>query len=363
MTRVRMGIIGLGNIGVVHARHLATGFVPGADLTAIATSKGEAARSLFPAAAIYPDGASLLSSGKVDAVIIATPHWQHVRLGMAAFERGIHVLMEKPLAAHKADAERLLACHALHPELTFATMLQLRCEPRFQALRDLILARLGPLVRVNWIITDWYRTHAYYRSSGWRATWKGEGGGVLINQCLHNLDMLQWLCGMPLRVRGFCQMGRFHPIEVEDQVTAYFEWANRATGSMVTSTGEAPGTNRLEIVGTQATAILEGRRLVCKRNEMDMQTFSQKAKTGFEKPETITTETLFPEIADLHAQITANFVKAILEGQPLIAPANQGIHSLELANAITYSSLLDRTLELPLDGQAWEKHLLGLFTH
>ncbi len=165
-------------------------------------------------------------------------------------------------------------------------MFQMRVEPRYPKIRKLIESgELGQLVRVNWIITDWFRTEAYYASGGWRATWKGEGGGVLLNQCLHQLDMLQWLCGMPSRVRGFCQLGRFHNIEVEDNVTSYLEWANGATGVFVSSTGEAPGTNRFEICGTRGKLVLENNKLTFTRNDADMIEFSKTAKSGFAKPE------------------------------------------------------------------------------
>src|SRR5206468_8624474 len=191
--------------------------------------------------------------GAVDAVLIATPHYQHATLGQLAFEHGLHAMVEKPIAAHKADAERLIAAHRRRPELVFGGMFQLRVEPRYLAIRRLIADDLGRLTRINWINTDWYRTDVYFASCACRATSRGAGGGVLLNQCPHNLDVLQWLCGMPARVRGFCQLGRYHQIEVEDNVTAYLEWPNGATGVFVSSTGEAPGTNRFEIVGTRGT--------------------------------------------------------------------------------------------------------------
>ena len=294
----------------------------------------------------------------MDAVVGATPHYQHTTLGMAALEAGLHLMVEKPISAHKADAERLIAAHQKRPGPIFAGMFQLRVEPRYQKIRSLIQSgELGEVVRVNWVITDWYRTEAYYASSAWRATWKGEGGGVLLNQCLHNLDVIQWLCGMPARVRGFCQLGRFHPIEVEDNVTAYLEWPNGGTGVFVSSTGEAPGVNRLEIVGTRGTLILENDKLTFTRNAVDMVEFSRTAKQGFVKPEARVEPVPFDSMATPHAAVMQNFVDAILDGVPLVAPGAEGLGSVELANAIVYSSLLGQTLELPMDGAAWEKKL------
>jgi predicted dehydrogenase len=359
MNKVRIGIIGMGSIGKYHAEYLSAGKVKRGELTAVcSTSPGKLGGYREKGLKIFDDGLELIRSGPMDAVIIATPHFQHVPLGIAAFRQGLHVMSEKPIAAHKADAERLIAAHRQNAKLIFAGMFQFRAEPRYLEMRKLIQAgEPGEIVRVNWINTDWYRTEAYYASSGWRATWRGEGGGVLLNQCLHNLDTMQWLCGMPKRVRGFCQFGRFHPIEVEDNATAYLEWANGATGAFVSSTGEAPGTNRFEIAGTRGRLVLENDRLVFTRNAADMVEFSKTAKESFLKPDAQSVEVPFKNADAPHAILTQNFVNAILEGEPLIAPGGEGIRSLELANAITCSSLADATIELPLDGGAWEKKL------
>lgn len=361
MNTVRLGIIGMGNIGRYHAEYLLNGKVNRCQLTAVADAlaplESWAARGLRT----FTDGEALLRSGAVDAVIIATPHYQHTTLGIAALEAGLHVMVEKPISVHKADAERLIAAHARRPDRVFAAMFQLRTEPRYVKIKRLInTGELGPLVRVSWIITDWFRTEAYYASGGWRATWKGEGGGVLLNQCPHNLDILQWLCGMPARVRGFCQLGRYHNIEVEDNVTAYWEWASGATGVFITSTGEAPGTNRLELCGTRGKLVLENNRLTFTRNETDMLEFSRTARTGFARPDVWHVEIPFADAPAQHATLTQNFVDAILDGAPLIAPGAEGLHSVELANAMLYSSLTDQTITLPLDGAAYEAKLQEL---
>ncbi|MEI6077614.1 MAG: Gfo/Idh/MocA family oxidoreductase [Verrucomicrobiota bacterium] len=356
MDKVRLGIIGMGNIGKYHADYILNRKITRCELVAVCDAI-TAPLERFKPLKIFADGEQLIRSGDVDAVLIATPHFQHTMLGIAALRAGVHVLVEKPISSHKADAERLIAEHKLHPKVVFAGMFQLRTEPRYLKIQKLINEDLGRLVRVNWINTDWYRTEAYYASGGWRATWQGEGGGVLLNQCLHNLDTLQWLCGMPARVRGFCQLGRFHQIEVEDNVTAYLEWANGATGAFISSTGEAPGTNRLEIVGTRGRLVLENNRLAFTRNEMDMLQFSQSAKQGFVKPEVWNVDVPFTDAVLPHAVMVQNFVNAILDGEPLVAPGEHGIHSVELANAMLYSSLLGKTVELPMDGSAWEKEL------
>jgi len=356
MQKVRIGIIGLGNIGRYHADYLQNQKVARCELTAVCDPAAPLDR--FRPLKTFTDGEALIKSGEVDAVIIATPHFQHTTLGIAALQAGIHAMVEKPISSHKADAGRLIAVSRQHPGVVFAGMFQLRVEPRYQKIRKLIQeGELGTLVRVNWINTDWFRTDAYYASGGWRATWKGEGGGVLLNQCLHNLDTLQWLCGMPDQVRGFCQLGRFHRIEVEDNVTAYLEWSNGLTGVFVSSTGETPGTNRFEICGTKGRLVLENNRLQFTRNEVDMVEFNARARQGFAKPEVWNVEIPFENAPLAHATMVQNFVNAILDGEALIAPGAEGIHSVELANVMIYSSLQGGTVALPMDGAAWEKRL------
>jgi predicted dehydrogenase len=362
MNSVRLGLVGLGNIGRHHAGYLLEGKVPRCELRAVcSTSPEKLAPYREKGLAVFSDALELIRSGSVDAVLIATPHYQHTSLGIAALEAGLHVMVEKPISAHKADAERLLTCAAAHPRQVLAGMFQLRVEPRYARLRELITSgQLGRLQRVSWIITDWFRTEAYYASGGWRATWRGEGGGVLLNQCLHNLDVLGWLLGMPARVRGFAQLGRWHSIEVEDQVTAYLEWADGPNGVFITSTGEAPGTNRLELAGSRGKAVLEHDRITFTQNEADALEWSRTATVGFSKPATTERNVPFANHPAPHAALMENFTAAILDGAPLIAPGTDGLHSVELANAMVYSSLLGQTLELPINGAAWERELQRL---
>lgn len=364
MKSVRLGIIGMGNIGRHHAAYLLEGKVPRCELVAVGSTspqKLEAYRA--KGLQIFDDGQKLIQSGAVDAVIVATPHYQHTTLGIAAIENGVHLMCEKPISAHKADAERLIEARRKNPAVVFAGMFQLRTEPRYLEIQKLIRqGDLGTIVRMSWIITDWFRTEAYYASGGWRATWKGEGGGVLLNQCLHNLDVLAWLLGMPARVRGHCQLGRYHNIEVEDNVTAYWEYPDGATGVFVTSTGETPGTNRLKIAGTRGKVVLESNRLMFTRNDADMIEFSRAAKTGFDKPVVEQSDIPFENAPAPHATLMSNFVEAILDGAPLMVPGEEGLHSVELANVMLYSSLIGQTVELPMNSAAFEKALERLVT-
>ena len=361
MEKVRIGIVGMGNMGKYHADYLIKGKVAHAELSAVCSTSPEKLSAYKDAVAIFGNGEEMIRSGSIDAVLVATPHYQHTSLGICAIENGIHLMVEKPISAHKADAERLIEVSTQHPDIVFGGMFQLRTEPRYMKLKKLIAdGDLGDIVRINWIITDWFRTEAYYASGGWRATWKGEGGGVLLNQCLHQLDALQWLVGMPSKVRSFAQCGRFHNIEVEDNVTAYLEYPNGATGVFVSSTGEAPGSNRFEIAGTRGRVVLENDQIKFTRNESCMLEHSKNSPIGFSKPEVWEVDIPFGNAELSHAILMRNFVEAIRNKTPLIAPGAEGIHSVELANVLLYSSLVDQTINLPMDGAAFEAKLQQL---
>jgi predicted dehydrogenase len=356
--KVRLGIVGFGNIGRFHAQALLAGRVARCELSAICTRQTALQLPDAFTGAVFSEPEQMIRSGCVDALLIATPHPQHAPVGRLAFEAGIHVMTEKPIAAHKREGESFVAGHEQHRGCVFAAMFQFRAESHYQKMRQIIQSgELGDLVRVSWINTDWFRPEAYYQSSAWRATWRGDGGGVLINQCLHNLDTLQWLVGMPSRLRAFCTFGRFHQIEVEDDVTCYLEWANGANGTFVSSTGEAPGTNRLEISGTRGRLLWEGGRLLFTRNRVDARDFCQNATGPFDRLESTTEELVAPKIEHPHAVLLQNFANAILDGEPLIAPGADGINSLELANAMVLSSVREKGIELPLDGAVWAAEL------
>jgi predicted dehydrogenase len=314
----------------------------------------------FPSVRQFARAEDLIRSGAANAVLIATPHYSHTSLGVDALRHGLHVLVEKPISVHKADAERLLAAHT-DPRLVFAAMFMMRTDPVFQKIRSLLQnGDLGPVQRLAWTITNWFRPDAYYASAPWRGTWKGEGGGVLLNQCPHQLDLLQWFIGMPCRLRAFCHLGKYHRIEVEDEVTAYLEYDNGATATFIASTGEAPGANRLEIAGDNGRLVFENSTLTFIRNEVPASEFCRTTREMFVGPPTQTAVIPIEGVGGQHMAIVRNFVDAILDGTPLIAPAAEGIRSVELANAMLLSSLQQRTIALPMDGAVFEKELLRL---
>jgi predicted dehydrogenase len=356
MDKIRLGIAGLGNMGTMHAISVLAGKINRLELTAVCDAD-PAKAAQFPQVKGFSSADAMIGAGLIDAMLIATPHYSHTTIGIAALQAGLHVLVEKPLSVHKADCERLIAAHQDQRQI-FAAMFNQRTDPCYLRIRNLIReGELGEIRRINWIITDWFRTGAYYASGGWRATWAGEGGGVLLNQCPHNLDLLQWMFGMPKRVRAFCHFGRYHDIEVEDDVTAYLEFANGATGVFITSTGEVPGTNRLEITAEGGRVVYEDNKIHHWRNTVPMSAFSRAAVQAFARPENV--DTLIPaaDHGGQHNEVLQNFADAILSGQPLIAPAGEGIHSVELGNAMLLSTWLDQTIELPLDASRFERLL------
>jgi predicted dehydrogenase len=359
---VRLGVIGVGNMGSTHCRLLRD--VPELALTAVADIDGGRLQRITDryGCAGFSDATALLRARVCDAVLIATPHYGHTTIGIEALRMGYHVLVEKPVSVHKADAARLIGAHARSPRRdtqVFAAMFNQRVHPAYLTIRNLLQnGELGAVRRVNWTITDWFRSQAYYDSGGWRATWAGEGGGVLLNQCPHQLDLLQWLFGMPERLQAFCGFGRHHRIEVEDEVTAYLEFANGATGIFTTTTGEAPGVNRLEIAADEGLLVYDTAedaiRIV--RNAKPVSR-ALVENPGFEKPETARETIPVSGDGGQHLTVLRNFAAAILHGEPLVAPAWEGIHSVELANAMLLSAWRGAPVRLPISARGYARRL------
>ena len=368
MQKVRIGIVGMGNMGRFHAQDLLDGKVRDGELVAVAGRTPEKLKEYAERGLqVLGSGEDMIKSGLIDAIVVATPHYQHVSLGMEALDAGLHLMVEKPIAAHKADAERLISKAKEKKDLIFSAMFQLRVEPRYRKIKELLeKGELGELMRVVWIMTDWFRSDAYYQRGGWRATWKGEGGGVLLNQCLHQLDAMQWMVGMPDRVSSQVGIGKWHDIEVEDDVSCHMEFPGRASGLFLTSTGETPGSNRLEIAGTKGRLLLENDKLLFTRNAVASDEWCRTSKIGFKQPDTTLEQIEIPPAEAPHSVLMTNFVQAILHGEELIAPGEEGIGSVELANAMLFSGLAGSPLDLPMDGKAWEgklNELIAQSTH
>lgn len=362
MNKVRFGIIGIGNMGSSHALSLVQD-IQGAELTAVCDTNPkrlEWAHEHLPDQVLaFGNPDDFFASRAMDAVLIATPHYDHPTLAVQAFESGSHVLIEKPAGVYtKAVREMNRAAEA--SDKLFGIMYNQRTNPLYAKLRELVLSgELGEIRRTNWIITNWYRSQSYYDSGGWRATWAGEGGGVLLNQDPHQLDLWQWTTGMmPARVRAFCHFGKYRNIEVEDDVTAYVEYSNGATGLFVTTTGEAPGTNRYELTGDNGKIVIEDGKLTFWRLRVPEPQFNAEFTGGFGQPECWKCDIPIHEgEGSQHKGILRNFTNGILHGEPLLAPGKDGIHGLTLSNAMHLSSWTEDWVELPLDEDLYHAKL------
>ena len=357
----RIGIVGVGNMGRAHAQYIKAGRIRGAELTAVCDISPKALEwvedQFGDVVKRFSSMEEMLKSGLIDGVIIATPHYDHPPLAIQGFNAGLHVLVEKPAGVYTKQVEEMNQA-AQQSGKVFGIMLNQRTNPLYQKVRELVQSgELGDLKRVIWIITDWYRSQSYYDSGGWRATWAGEGGGVLLNQAPHQLDLWQWIFGMPSRIRAFCHEGKFHDIEVEDDVTAYLEYANGTTGVFITTTGDTPGTNRLEISGTRGKLVVEHDELKFWRLRLDERKFNEEYKGGFGEPECWLCEVPTSKEVSAHPGITQNWVDACLKGTPLLAPGEEGIYGLTLSNAMYLSSWLDNWVELPIDADLFYQKL------
>jgi len=360
MDIVRVGIIGVGNMGSQHAKRIVAGEIEGMTLAAIADTNParlEWAKENCPGAELFSDAIEMMDSGKVDAVIVATPHYDHPVLVTEALKRDIHALCEKPAGVY-TKAVREVNELASRSKATYAIMFNQRTNCVYRKMKEIVESgTMGRIRRTNWLITNWYRSQSYYDSGAWRATWAGEGGGVLLNQCPHNLDLWQWICGMPVKVRAFMAEGKWHDIEVEDDVTAYVEYANGATGVFITSTGDTPGTNRFEIMMDGGKLVCEKDELWLYKNEMSEPEFSATWKKGFGEPKyekiKVETDGFNPQ----HAGVLRAFAAHILKGEPLVASGVEGINGLTLSNAMHLSAWTDSTVELPMDEEKFLEEL------
>ncbi len=354
MDKVRIGIIGVGNMGTGHIHSIKD--IPQAELAAICDSNKERADEKLKLAPegckVFYSTEELFNSGAVDAVIVSVPHYDHTPITIAAFEKGLHVLCEKPVAVTKSLAQQMIDAHAKHPDLRFALMFNQRTREAHKKIKKLIEnGEFGKIVRVNWTVTDWFRSQTYYDSGSWRATWAGEGGGVLLNQCPHHLDLFQWFFGLPVKIRSTTSIGKYHDIEVEDDVNTYCEFADGSTGNFITSTGEFPGTNRLEISGTRGRMSFEDGVIKFKRTEVDVNEFCRTTPEAF--PSMDTWDVVIPTRKDTgheHQDVIAAFVNAILDPKAeLVARGEEGIRSVEFGNAMLYSGLKKEEVTIPMD--------------
>ncbi|WP_207953022.1 Gfo/Idh/MocA family protein [Paenibacillus agricola] len=368
MKNVKLGIIGLGAEGGLYAGFLADGKVNNMVIGAICDidpAKKELCAEKYPDIPFYDNYIDMLEGGDVDAIVTCVPHYLHPEMGIEALKRGIHALVEKPAGVYTKQVQELNDFAATKPELTFAIFFNQRTNPLYQKLKELIdQDEIGEIRRTNWLITTWWRPQGYYDQSEWRATWSGEGGGVLVNQAPHQLDLLQWICGMPKKVYANMKFGYQRKINVEDEVTAMFDYENGATGVFITCTHDVLGTDRFEILGDKGKIVVDDskkitiKRLLTPEPEMSASMSMQdvmKIFMGQSASEIYTEEVLeFESVwGAQHIAVLENFAANIVDGTPLIAAGSEGIHGVRLANAIHLSSFLGKQVEIPFDEELY----------
>lgn len=365
MNTVRVGVVGIGNMGSAHSKNIASGNINGLTLAAVCDinpQRLEWCHENLPDVPTFENYSDMLKEGKIDAVVISTPHWLHPPMAQEAFAHGLHVLIEKPAGVMASSVQKMNEM-AEKSGKVFCIMWNQRTNPLYAKVREIIRnGSLGIPKRLIWNITNWYRTQSYYDSGTWRATWKGEGGGVLLNQAPHNLDLWQWMFGMPTRLRAFCYCGKYHNIEVEDDATIFAEYKNGATALFITSTGEYPGTNRLEISGDRGKLVAEDGKLKIWRLRGSEREMCFSEEQGFPSWQTDYSELDFSGQETAHSGILQNFANAILKGEHLLAPGIEGGKELMLSNAAFLSSWKDDWVTLPIDCAEFNRYLANKIT-
>ena len=361
MRKVKLGIIGVGNMGSGHLKNIKEGLCPELEVAAVADINPDrlqwAREQLGGDLPIFSTAEEMLDSGLVEAALVAVPHYDHPKYAIECFKRNIHVMVEKPAGVYTKQVREMNEA-AAKSHVKFGLMFNQRTDHIYRKMRELVQGgSLGQIRRTSWIITNWYRPQAYYDSGAWRATWSGEGGGVLLNQCPHNLDLWQWICGMPVRVDAKLHFGKWHDIEVEDDVTAYVEYANGATGTFITSTGDAPGTNRFEITLDGGKLVAENGELTLWKLDVPEPEFSRTNTIPFGCPKAEKIQVETDGKSEQHVGVLNAFAAAILRDEPLIASGTEGIFGLTISNAMHLSAWLGHPVEVPFDEDLFYEEL------
>ncbi len=362
MRKIRLGVIGVGNMGRTHCKNIKEGKCPEIELVAIADNNAMRIQAMkddgYENVTYFADAEEMMDSGLCDSVLVAVPHYDHAKYAIMAMEKGLHVMVEKPAGVYTKQVREMNAV-AEKSDVVFGMMFNQRTNHVYRKAKELVSSgKYGNIRRVNWLITNWYRPQIYYDSGDWRATWSGEGGGVLLNQCPHQLDLLQWICGMPVKMHAFMQFGKWHDIEVEDDVTAYMEFENGATGCFITTTGDGLGTNRLEIQMDSAKLIVEKESISLWEFEVSEPEFSKTNKQPFGTIPTKQVEVETDGINERHSGVMNAFAGAILRGEALVAGGEEGINGLMISNAMHLSAWTNSTVTLPIDEELYYEELM-----
>lgn len=352
---IRLGIAGIGTIANDYIGLIQAGLVGNVRITALSSrNPASLARAVdvhhLESARVFTDYGEMLASSLIDAVLICTPHQEHPAMARQAIERGLHILVEKPIGVDPGEVRCLVEQLAAHPELTGGVMYNRRQSGAYRQVHQLMAGKaIGELIRVTWLVTNLYRTPAYYKTSAWRGTWAGEGGGLLMTQASHQLDILQWLCGVPEAVQARCQtVGR--AIDVENEAVLFLQYPDQAQGQFIASAREAAGTNRLEISGTRGQIVVENDSLVRITTLVcDERDFAREALEPFAQPTRTVTEHVHTDQDNKVQQAAAiqNFVDACEDRAEIACSLADAAHSLAIIQAAYLSSWTGQTIPVP----------------
>jgi len=358
MEQVRFGIVGTGGMGSGHARTMQG--IEEIRLAAVCDIAPDVANSVgeeynVPYMTDYHD---LVDLDEVDALIVATPHYFHPEVVVYALEQGKPVISEKPIAVTVAAADAMVEA-AQRTGTPFGVMHQTRTEAIWRAAGEITNSgRLGALYRTMMIYAT-FRSQAYYDSAGWRATWKGEGGGVLINQAPHSIDRFTWLGGLPSKVTAVTQT-RGHVIEVEDVAGAMLEYANGATGYIYCSTTEAPTSEIMEFSGEKGKLRIVDDQIRFWEIPDGVHGFSDSSPEMWAHPEMSEVPVEIPEGERGHGAILRNFARHLLYGEDLLSPGVEGLKTVEMINAIIMSGGTGQSVDVPVDRAKYDAYLAEL---
>lgn len=363
MNQVRMAVIGTGSMGKKYAQMIAAGSVKDMVLTAVVCRSEAniewAKEKLNQEVQIFPDADTLYAHGDLfDAVMIVTPHKLHPEMVKQGLLAGKHMFCDKPAGVSMKQCEEM-ARLAREKDLKFAMMFHQRMYGKYLRIKELLEQNeIGVIRRVMMENSRYYRTQYYHKSGSWRSSWTGEGGGALINQGQHILDIWQWLVGMPQSVQAVIPFGKYNDFDVDDEATILMEYPDKRTAVFILTTGEGSWTERLEIVGSKGTILLEEDKLTISRYDQDLTEYGKNAQCNAREQmkETLTVED-YPKEKEPYEEMLADFADAILTDGSVAVSGLEGLHALELTNAAYLSAFTGKKISLPMDADEYEKEL------
>lgn len=363
---IRLGIAGIGYIAEEYIKLIVSNKIKGCRIYALSSRNFERMESIcsqydLKDVSLFTNYEDMIKSGKIDMVMICTPHFTHPSMAIKAIEAGIHTLIEKPVGVFSDEVEKLMKCVETHPNILSGVLYCRRTSKAFNKIKDLISSgEIGELKRANWIITNLYRTQAYHDAQSWKGTYKGEGGGLLMTQASHQLDLLIWLCGMPKNIHACCYYGAERQIEVENDVMLHMEYQNGATGQFIASSREFPGSNRLEIIGSKGQVILsDDQNLIFRKLEQDEKNYANTTDEVYGKISFKEQEFIFDDADNSiqQATIVNNFISSIVGNATVLCPVKEAINSLYIINGAYLSSWNNEIITFPMDTKEFRMKL------